>query len=172
MGGIRTRKLSAATSSDHRVDRLVWVQRRGVNVHFAVTPSSKGGAFGDAPWLSIEWNDERRYVYAEWKRFATSGEFRASTTRILEAIREKKSTALVSDKRRLEGVTDQDQLWIRDTWTPMAIDSGLKRIVVVVLRHGLGKIATEEILTQVEMKVFATRMFSTVSEAAEWVSET
>jgi hypothetical protein len=91
--------------------------------------------------------------------------------RILEAIRATGAASLVSDNRRLEGVTDQDQLWIRDTWTPLAVDSGLTRIAVVVPQRGLGRIATEQILSQVGMKAFSTRTFSTVSEAMEWVAE-
>jgi hypothetical protein len=90
--------------------------------------------------------------------------------RILEAIRAIGAASLVSDNRRLEGVTDQDQLWIRDTWTPLAVNAGLTRIAVVMPRRGLGKIATEQILSQVGMKSFATHTFTTVSEAMEWVA--
>ena len=110
-------------------------------------------------------------MYAEWRGFANSGEFRASLLKIVDALRGYNSGLLVSDNRRLEGVADQDQLWIRDTWTPLAVEAGLKRIAVVVSQRGLGKIATQEILSQVGMKVFATRTFTTVSEATEWVSE-
>jgi hypothetical protein len=111
-------------------------------------------------------------VYAEWKGFANSSEFRASTTKILDAIRARGADSFVSDNRRLEGIADLDQLWLRDTWIPLAVASGFKRIAVVVPHHGLGKIASEEVLGQVEMKAFATRTFTTVSEATEWVSGT
>jgi hypothetical protein len=126
----------------------------------------------DEPWLSVQGDRNSRCVYAEWRGFANSAEFRASTMRILEAIRSIGASALVSDNRRLEGVMDQDQLWIRDTWTPLAVDSGLRRIAVVVPHSGLGKIASEQILTQVGMKAFSTRTFTTVSEAMEWAAET
>jgi hypothetical protein len=128
--------------------------------------------FADEPWLSVQGDRNSRCVYAEWRGFANSAEFRASTMRILEAIRSIGASALVSDNRRLEGVMDQDQLWIRDTWTPLAVDSGLRRIAVVVPHSGLGKIASEQILTQVGMKAFSTRTFTTVSEAMEWAAET
>ena len=91
--------------------------------------------------------------------------------RILEAIRSIGATSLVSDNRRWEGVSGEDQLWIRDTWTALAVTSGLTRIAVVVPQRGLGKIATEQILSQVGMKAFSTRTFTTVSEAMEWVAE-
>jgi hypothetical protein len=136
-----------------------------------VSPSSQGDALEDKPWLSIQSDRSSSCVYAEWKGFATSAEFRAGTTRILEAIRAIKATSLVSDNRKLEGVTAQDQLWIRDTWTSLAVASGLARIAVVVPQRGLGKIASEQILSQVGMKAFSTRMFTTVSEAMEWATD-
>ena len=89
----------------------MYVQWPRANVHLAVSPSSQGGAFGDEPGLFIEWSNERNYVYAEWKRFATSIEFRASTMRILESIRERKASALVSDNRRLEGAAQSSGQW-------------------------------------------------------------
>jgi hypothetical protein len=127
--------------------------------------------FADEPWLSIQGDRESRCVYAEWRGFANSSEFRTSTMRILEAIRATGAVSLVSDNRRLEGVADQDQLWIRDTWTPLAVGAGLARIAVVVAQRGLGKIASEQILSQVGMKAFSTRTFTTVSEAMEWAAE-
>ncbi len=132
-----------------------------------LSPSSKG----DDPWLSIQWDGSHRCVFAEWRGFANSGEFRASMLKIIDALRANSSALLVGDNRRLEGVADQDQLWIRDTWTPLAVAAGLTRIAVVVAQRGLGRIATQEILSQVGMKVFTTRSFTTVSEAMEWVSE-
>jgi hypothetical protein len=137
-----------------------------------VGPSSKGDAFADEPWLSVQADSTSRCVYAEWKGFANSNEFRSSLMRILEAVRVSGAASLISDNRRLEGVTGQDQLWIRDTWTQMAVDSGLTRIAVVVPPRGLGKIASEQILGQVGMKAFSTHTFTTVSEAMEWAAET
>jgi hypothetical protein len=98
----------------------------------------------DERWLRIDWDPEHSCVYAEWKAFANSSEFRASTTKILDAIRARRADSFVSDNRRLEGIADQDQLWLRDTWVPMAVAAGVKRIAVVVPHHGLGKIASEE----------------------------
>jgi hypothetical protein len=136
-----------------------------------VSSSSKRGTFADEPWLTVEWDRDHNCVYAEWKGFANSAEFRASLLRIVEAVRDHKASALVSDNRRLEGVIGADQLWIRDTWTPLAVASGLKRIAAVVARRGLGKIATEEILGQIGQTAFATRSFTTVSEATEWAAQ-
>jgi hypothetical protein len=136
-----------------------------------LTAPRSGNVHLDEPWLTITWDPEYRCVYAEFKAFANSSEFRAGTLKILDAIRDRQAGALVSDNRRLEGVTDQDQLWLRDTWLPLAVAAGIKRIAVVLARRGLGKIASEEILRQFGTTTFATRTFTTPSEATEWVSE-
>jgi hypothetical protein len=59
--------------------------------------------------------------------------------------------------------------WIRDTWTPLAVAAGLERIAVVLASRGLGKFASEAVLSQIGKTAFATRTFATVSEAMEWV---
>ena len=126
--------------------------------------------YAEWPWLSIRWDRARKCVYAEFTGFANSEEFRTGTMRILDAIRDKHSRPLVSDNRRLEVVTDQDQLWIRDTWVPLAVAAGLQRIAVILARQGLGRIASEEILGRSVDREFVTRTFDLVPEALKWVA--
>ena len=90
--------------------------------------------------------------------------------KILEAIRDHNSVSLISDNRRLEGVVDADQLWLRDTWVPVAVAAGLRRIAVLVARQGLGKVASEEIIGRFGETAFATRMFESIDEAVAWVA--
>jgi hypothetical protein len=89
--------------------------------------------------------------------------------RTLGAVRDKKASSLVSDTRRLEVVANEDQLWMRDTWVPLAVEAGLKRIALVVAHHGLGKFAVQEIVSQVGPAVFVMRTFDSLPEALEWV---
>jgi hypothetical protein len=131
------------------------------------TPAA-GDVFMDEPWLLITWDREFRCVRAEFKAFANSADFRDGAARILDVIREKHAAALVSDNRRLEGVEAHDQLWIRDSWVPMAVAAGLTRIAVVVARAGLGKIASEEILAQIGNAKFTTRTFDSLPPAMKW----
>ena len=125
----------------------------------------------DEPCLAIRWDRVHRCVHAEFKHFATSAEFRGGTTKILDAIRARGATAVVSDNRRLEGVTNLDQLWLRDSWLPLAVAAGINRLAVVVARHGLGKVATEAILGKFEKTAFQTHMFDSLPEALKWTSE-
>jgi hypothetical protein len=124
----------------------------------------------DEPWLSIRWDGAHNCVNAEFKAFAPSADFRAATLKIVEAIRDKHAVSLVSDNRRLEGVTNEDQLWLRDTWMPMAVTAGIKRIAVVMAHQGLGKIASEEIISKFGKTAFTTRTFYSLAEATSWVA--
>jgi hypothetical protein len=125
----------------------------------------------DEPWLTITWDEKHKCVYAEFKGYANSVEFRASCMKILAAIRDRHAAALVSDNRRLEGVVDRDQLWLRDTWAAEAATAGIRRIAVVLPHHGLGKIASENIISRFGETEFVTRTFSLLDDAMTWASE-
>ena len=128
--------------------------------------------YADEPWLTIRWESQHRCVNAEWKGFANSAQFRDGTLKILEALRDKHAALLISDNRRLEGVVGEDQLWLRDTWVPVAVAAGLRRIGVVVARQGFGKIASNEIVGKFGKTAFLTRMFESVDEATKWLVDT
>jgi hypothetical protein len=126
--------------------------------------------YENEPGLSIRLDREGSYVHAEWNGFTTSVEFRAGNMKVLQAIRDTHAASLVIDNRRLEGVTPIDQLWIRDTWAPLAEAAGLKRLALVLAPRGLAKIASEDILRQKPGKgLVVAHTFDTVSGALQWV---
>jgi hypothetical protein len=122
------------------------------------------------PWLSIHWDSERHYIHADFKGFCNSSEFRAGTLEILEAIRARGAAALISDNRELEGVSAQDQLWLRDTWVPEAVNAGIRWIAVIVPHHGLGKVASTDIISKFGETEFVTRTFESLPDAVDWIS--
>jgi hypothetical protein len=126
--------------------------------------------YADAPYMSIRSDRQRNCVIAEFRGFATSAEFRAGTMKILDAIKERRVDSLISDNRKLEVVTDADQMWIRDAWVPLAVAAGLKRIAVVLAKQGLGKFASQEIISQFPDSTFVTRTFDSLDEAKKWVA--
>ena len=128
------------------------------------------GVYLDKPWLTIRWDAEHQCVHAEFKAFANSAEFRAGCQTILTAIKERKAVSLISDNRRLEGVTAEDQLWLRDTWFPQAVATGLTRIATVLAPHGLGRIASEEIIRQAAKDKLIIRTFDSMAQALKWVA--
>lgn len=135
-----------------------------------MSSSPSRGVYLDEPWLSISWDVDHLCIRAEWKGFASSAQFRAGTMQILKAIRARHAHRLISDNRRLEVVTTENQLWIRDTWTPAAVAEGLSRIAVVLAPRGLGRFASEQILSEIRHTSFVTRTFDSLADATEWVA--
>jgi hypothetical protein len=123
------------------------------------------------PWLSIHWDPEHKAVHADFKGYATSPEFRASTMKILDAVKERHAAAMISDNRQLEGVSDEDQKWLNETWMPAAVDAGVRRIAVVLAHHGAGKVASEDIIRRFGATEFVTRTFQSLSDALAWVAQ-
>jgi hypothetical protein len=97
----------------------------------------------DEPWLLMRWDPEHHCVFAEWRAFATSAEFRGALTKALAVARDNHAFSFINDTRKLELVTDEDQWWIRNTWAHLVIEAGLKKIAVIMPQYGLSKMAIE-----------------------------
>jgi hypothetical protein len=91
---------------------------------------------------------------------------------VLEVVREKQAVSFVNDTRRLELISDEDQRWIRYTWAPLAVASGLRRIAVVIAAHGLSKMAIEGMFRgrRNTGSQLDSRTFDSLDEAMEWVA--
>jgi hypothetical protein len=54
---------------------------------------------------------------------------------------------------------------------PEAVAAGIGRIAVVLAHHGLGRIASEDIISRFGKTEFVTRTFDSVPEALTWLSQ-
>lgn len=119
--------------------------------------------------MSMQWDDVHKSVNAVWIGFFNTAEFREAATRLVEEIKARNATSTINDIRKLEGVIHTDQLWIRDTWVPLAQASALKRIGVVVALHGLAKFAADAMVKLVGIVNIQTRFFNSFDDAIKWV---
>ncbi len=129
----------------------------------------KSDVYVDEPWLTIWWDRAHNCVHGEWKAFATSAEFRAGLMKGLGAIKEKRATAYVSDTRKVKVIVQKDQEWVKETWIPLAVAEGLKRVALVTGAAGLGKTTVLEIVKQVDDEAFL-RSFDSLAEAFDWLA--
>lgn len=120
--------------------------------------------------ISMRWDEGNRTVNADWTGFFNSIEFRDAATKLVEEIKSRRATSTVCDIQRLEVVIHTDQLWIRDTWVPLALASGLKRIAVVVALRGLAKFAADAMIRLVGRTGIETRLFNSLENAIEWIN--
>lgn len=122
----------------------------------------------DEPYLSIRWRSVPRMLYAEWKGFATSAEFRAALMKGLQAIRERHVRAYVSDARKAKVMRTEDEAWANDVWLPQAVAAGLKRMAMVTAESGLGKVIIEDVSKKFDHRGLEMRSFKSVAAATTW----
>lgn len=122
----------------------------------------------DTPYLSIRWRSIPQILYAEWKGFATSAEFRDALLIGIRAIREHKVVGYVSDARKSKVVLPEDERWAREVWLPKAVAAGLKRMAIVTASAGLGKMAFEDAATAMDSHGLSMRTFGSVEIATTW----
>jgi hypothetical protein len=145
-----------------------------------MTSSAEDAVYVDERWLLMRWDGEHQCLLAEWKGFATSAEFRGALLKAIDVIRERNGAGFVTDTRKLELVSDDDQRWLITTWPPLAIAAGLKRLAIVMAKTGLSKMAIEDMIKagaiQAEREpaagepAFESRTFESVTEAVRWVT--
>ncbi len=99
-------------------------------------------------------------------------ELRAGLLRGVDAIRDHRAVAYLTDTRKVKVIVEADQAWINQTWLPLAIDAGLKRVAVVTAAHGLGKLTVEDVVESTDDQgVLQTRIFDSIGAAWEWISQ-
>jgi hypothetical protein len=135
-----------------------------------IVPITKTGdeLYLDEPYISIRWRSTPQLLYAEWKGFATSAEFRTALLTGVRAIRERHVTSYVSDGRKAKLVLPEDEKWSREVWLPQAVAAGLKRMAVVTAPTGLSKMAYEDAATAMDSHGLSMRTFDSVAAATTW----
>jgi len=130
-----------------------------------------GDLYLDEPWVSIRWDRVHNYVHTEWKAFATSSEFRAALMRALDAIREKRSVAYLSDTRKVKVSVHTDQTWANEVWIPLLVKAGVKRFALVTAASGLGKMNVEDVIHLVDNRGVLMRGFGSLVDARQWLAQ-
>jgi hypothetical protein len=130
------------------------------------------GVYVDQPWLLMRWDKAHQIVHSEWRAFANSAELRAGLLRGIEAIKDHRAIGYLTDTRKVRVVVHSDQEWIKQTWLPLAIEAGLKRIAVVIASSGLGKATVEDVVGLTEEQGLQSRTFDSLSAARSWASHT
>jgi hypothetical protein len=140
------------------------------NVYTLTMAIAKTGdeVYLDEPYLTIRWRGIPQILYAEWKGFATSAEFRAALLTGIRAIRERHIVGYVSDARKAKVVLAADEKWAREVWLPQAVDAGLKRMAIVTAPAGLGKMAYDDAATAMDSHGLSMRTFDSVASATTW----
>ena len=148
----------------------VWITTDNVG-HPAQGTPPVDGIYVDEPWVVMRWDEVDQIVHSEWKAFANSSELRAALLRGIDAIRDHRARGYLTDTRKVKVIIRSDQEWIKETWFPLAIAAGLKRIAVVTATRGLGKVTVEEVVGLGDEQGLISKTFESVEAGRRWIAE-
>jgi len=86
----------------------------------------------------------------------------------VRAMRERHVTAYVSDARKAKMVLPEDERWAREVWFPQVVAAGLRRMAIVTAKAGLGKMAYDDAVTDMDSHGLSMRTFDSVATATTW----
>jgi len=89
----------------------------------------------------------------------------------IQAIRDNRAAAYVSDARKVRVIVHEDQKWIQEKWMPLALQAGLRRLAFVTAGTGLGRLTVQDVVVLVDHHGLESRTFSSLEDARRWVSE-
>lgn len=123
----------------------------------------------ETDYLTVHYNEEFNGVLMEWKTFTTSEELKAGLNKGLACINEKKLTKWLADVRELGAISEEDQKWSNEDWFPRALQSGIKRMAVIVSDDIFNQMTVEEIMLKVKAQDFISQYFDSVDKAKKWL---
>lgn len=123
----------------------------------------------EAPYITIHWNEENKYVRMEWTKWVQGENFRDALNKGLDLLKEKKSCKWLADLRELGVVTEEDQNWSNTDWFPRALQGGINCMALVVPKKTIAKMSVNNIMAKIEGTDLVTHYFDEVEEAVNWL---
>lgn len=76
--------------------------------------------------MTISWNEDDRIIESVWKGFATGEAYQNPLEKLLELVKSKKTSKILSDMRNMSAVSQSDQEWVEKDFMPRMIEAGIK----------------------------------------------
>ncbi len=124
----------------------------------------------DTPYVSVRWFGGGPWLVVEWKAWANSSEYRQAHETILVAFRRHRARRLLMDAAKARVISQEDQSWVAEDWTPRMLAAGCRWTAVVVPDKALMKTIVENIDTRIRDGSFVVGYFGTIDEARTWLS--
>jgi stage II sporulation SpoAA-like protein len=118
----------------------------------------------------VTWNPDLRAACLEAQGWATTAEAQAVLDAVIRALRAHHGSRWLIDGRKMKVIKQADQDWIKENWLPRAAAAGLRLAALVMPESGLAMMNIDDV-ARVSENGIDVRYFSTVEEAAAWLTE-
>lgn len=124
----------------------------------------------DQPGVArVTWNQDLRAACLELHGWADTNEAQGMLDAIIKALRAHHGSRWLLDGRKMRVLKQSDQDWITQNWLPRAAAAGMRLAAVVLPTSAVTRTNVEDV-ARVSENGIDVRFFSTVEQAAEWLT--
>jgi hypothetical protein len=123
----------------------------------------------------IDWEETGKFVKLTIRGFIQGSARQAAMLKVLELIKQKGATKLLSDNRQGKVIGLEDQKWLVEVWWPQVIAAGLRYSAVALSQDAVAQLSYKKMTGQASggaqplASAIESRNFSEVSEAEKWL---
>jgi hypothetical protein len=125
-----------------------------------------------APFITIDWDDQTECVVSTMKGFAEGKAYRKALDKGLELLERHGSNKWLGDMRNGAVMNQDDLAWVQNDWRPRATKAGLCWTALVMKDQALARMQIDRLtktIERVEGRNIETAYFDDVDEAKAWL---
>jgi len=122
-------------------------------------------------FFTLEYKEKENLIYANWIGFVNVDNVIEGATKVLEAFESTGCPSFINDNRELTGPWKNANDWIENTWTPRALQAGLKNFAFVVSPNIFGELSAKDLGLRLDNIGFEMKTFKDYDVAVAWIKE-
>lgn len=125
--------------------------------------------FEDKNWV-IEWDDVRKWVKVDIIGFVQGEAHKNGSLKIVELLKQKKATKLLTDTRQSKVLGLAEQKWVNEVWVPMLKAAGTRYTATILPQNVIAQMSINAIAkTNKDVTDLENGYFGSLEEAQNWL---
>jgi len=120
---------------------------------------------------TIEYDDDIGAVVFTWDQFTTGAEFREGCEALLDAVRERNTSKVLTDTRGIRAHDAEDQAWMQEDWIPRAQQAGVEHTATVHPDSVIAEMDVEKLVEGADEGLHEPFFTADMDEARRWLAE-
>lgn len=121
-------------------------------------------------YLTIFADDGLKLIHLQWKKLASSEEFREGLNFALAHVLKNNTELWLANLRNMSVIREMDREWTNQQWFPRIIKSKLRKMAIVNSLDYFNQSAVQKIMTKADPIIrFETQYFEDKNKAKEWL---
>lgn len=125
----------------------------------------------ESDFASVAYDRESGAVIGQLREFTEGEPFREYMEAIIEALEAEGSDRVLADTSQFDAaLTQEDQVWSVQDWSPRAEDAGLEHMALVMPESVVAEMSIDSVVEMADDSI-NRGLFDDVDEAKEWLGE-